>query len=319
MSKEQAKPGMEPGVLKQSLRDYWTRPASRNELPSTTHPAKRNTSRPQNDSPSLWDMPLSQPQPDNHGQQEYQERNQEASPSALEGAIVSEPSATSSPLHPADRSVKIFERLSQRGIASLSDAEVLSVALRTDMEEAGSSEGIHALLANYTIQQLMQVDLEELSDQLRSGSAKAAQLQAILEVSRRLLLPPPVEKYQIRTAADAARLVMPEMAFLDHEEMRVLLLDTKNIVIANLLSYQGTINTSVLRAAEIYKPAIARNSPHIIVCHNHPSGDPVPSPEDLAVTQQLVKAGELLDIELLDHLIIGQHPRFTSIREVLRW
>jgi DNA repair protein RadC len=100
--------------------------------------------------------------------------------------------------------------------------------------------------------------------------------------------------------------------------MRILVLDTKNRVVENISRYQGTVNSSVLRAAEIYRPAIIRNCPAVIICHNHPSGDPTPSPEDIAVTEQLVAAGIHLDIELVDHLVIG-NQRFVSLKEKLRW
>ena len=95
--------------------------------------------------------------------------------------------------------------------------------------------------------------------------------------------------------------------------MRILVLDTKNRVVENISRYQGTVNSSVLRAAEVYRPAVIRNCPAIIICHNHP-----PSPEDIAVTQQLVAAGQHLDIELVDHLVIG-NQRFVSLKERLRW
>jgi DNA repair protein RadC len=94
--------------------------------------------------------------------------------------------------------------------------------------------------------------------------------------------------------------------------MRILVLDTKNRVVENISRYQGTVNSSVLRAAEVYRPAVIRNCPAIIICHNHPSGDPTPSPEDISVTQQLVAAGQHLDIELVDHLVIG-NQRFVSL------
>jgi DNA repair protein RadC len=100
--------------------------------------------------------------------------------------------------------------------------------------------------------------------------------------------------------------------------MRILILDTKNQVVENISRYQGTVNSSVLRAAEIYRPAILRNCPAVIICHNHPSGDPTPSQEDIAVTEQLVHAGQHLDIELVDHLVIG-NQRFVSLKERLRW
>ena len=169
------------------------------------------------------------------------------------------------------------------------------------------------------MRQLFSVDFGELCEQFGFGEAKAAQLQATLEVARRLLLPTDKEKYTIQSPQDAAALVRAEMEFLDHEELRVLVLNTKNQVEANLLLYQGTINSSVLRAAEIFRPAVTRKCPNIIVCHNHPSGDPTPSPEDIEVTEQLVQAGKVLDVELLDHLVIGHHSRFISLKERLLW
>ncbi len=100
--------------------------------------------------------------------------------------------------------------------------------------------------------------------------------------------------------------------------MRVLVLDSKNHVIENQVRYRGTVNSSVLRIAEIFRPAIACNSPGIIVCHNHPSGDPEPSPEDIKTTEQLVEAGKILQIELVDHIIIGSHC-FKSMKDYLNW
>ena len=100
--------------------------------------------------------------------------------------------------------------------------------------------------------------------------------------------------------------------------MRILVLDSKNQVVENIDRYSGTVNSSVLRAAEIYRPAITRNCPAVLVCHNHPSGDPTPSPEDIAVTEQLVQAGKVLDIELVDHLVIGNH-KYVSLKEQMRW
>src|SRR5947209_4532540 len=100
--------------------------------------------------------------------------------------------------------------------------------------------------------------------------------------------------------------------------MRILVLDTKNQVVENINRYRGTVNSSVLRAAEIFRPAVIRTCPGVIVCHNHPSGDPTPSPEDIQVTEQLVEAGKVLDIELLDHLVTG-NQRFVSLKERLRW
>src|SRR2546421_12132269 len=100
--------------------------------------------------------------------------------------------------------------------------------------------------------------------------------------------------------------------------MRILLLDSKSQLVEKISSYQGTANSSVLRAAEVFRPAIIRNCPGLILCHNHPSGDPTPSPEDIKATKQLVAAGRGLDIELVDHIIIG-HPRFVSPKKHPPW
>jgi DNA repair protein RadC len=211
------------------------------------------------------------------------------------------------------------ERLQNHGPQALSNTELLAIILRTGTTHNNVIELAGILLVKFGgLGGLMRADFMELCKEYGLGTAKAAQLKAALEIGRRLGLTQLDEKYQIKSPADAANLVMMEMAFLDHEQMRILVLDTKNRVVDNISRYQGTVNSSVLRAAEIYRPAILRNCPAVIICHNHPSGDPTPSPEDIAVTHQLVAAGQQLDIELVDHLVIG-HQRFVSLKERLRW
>ncbi len=211
------------------------------------------------------------------------------------------------------------ERLRNYGPRALSHAELLAIILRTGTAQDNVIELAGKLLAKYGgLAGLMRAEFAELCAEHGLGEAKTAQIKAALEIGRRLGVAQPDEKYQIKSPADAAALVMMEMTFLDHEQMRILILDTKNQVVENIQRYQGTVNSSVLRAAEVYRPAILRNCPGVIICHNHPSGDPTPSPEDIAVTQQLVKAGQQLDIELVDHLIIGNH-RFVSLKERLNW
>lgn len=219
----------------------------------------------------------------------------------------------------APETLKFQEQVQRRGVTTLSNAELLTLVLRTGEASESIVPRLYTLLNSYSVQQLLRVDFGELCQQFDLGEAKAAQLQAVLEVARRLTLPADEEKYTIRSPFDAANLVRPDMEFLDHEQLRVLVLNTKNQVDANLMLYQGTINTSVLRAAEIFRPAITRKCPNIIICHNHPSGDPEPSQEDISTTKQLIEAGKLLDVELIDHLIIGKNNRFTSLKERLRW
>jgi len=211
------------------------------------------------------------------------------------------------------------ERLQHYGPKALSNAELIAIILRTGTTHDNVLELAGKLLTKYGgLGGLIRAEFGELCGEYGLGQAKASQLQASLELGRRLGMQANNEKYQIKSPQDAANLVMPEMLYLDHEQMRILILDTKNQVIENISRYQGTVNSSVLRAAEIFRPAIIRNCPGIIVCHNHPSGDPTPSPEDISVTEQLVEAGKVLDIELVDHIVIGSQ-RFVSLKERLRW
>lgn len=211
------------------------------------------------------------------------------------------------------------ERLRHNGPQALSTAELLAIILRTGTQRDNVIELASKLLAKYFgLGGLLAAEFSTLCNEHGLGEAKTAQLKAALELGRRMQLLQPDERYKITSPADAAKLVMLEMTYLDHEQMRILILNTKNQVVENIDRYKGTVNSSVLRAAEIYRPAIARNCPGVIVCHNHPSGDPSPSPEDIQVTEQLVQAGRLLDIELVDHIIIG-NQRYVSLKERLRW
>ncbi len=213
---------------------------------------------------------------------------------------------------------QLREQVVQYGTRTLSTHELLLVILGTGTSTKITPLSIQHLMEDCPLPQLLQADMGQLTNTLGLGEAKAIQLQAVMELARRLMRPTESEGYRILSPQDAANLVMPDLAYLDHEEMRELVLDTKNQVIANLLIYKGTLQSSVLRAAELFKPAITRNCASIIVCHNHPSGDTTPSPEDIATTEQLVEAGKILDIEVLDHLIIGNY-RFLSLKERLRW
>ena len=113
---------------------------------------------------------------------------------------------------------------------------------------------------------------------------------------------------------DVRSLLGPEMAPLAQEQLRVLLLNTKNQVMGQRVIYQGNVSSAIVRTAEVFRPAVIEAVPGIIISHNHPSGDPTPSPEDADLTRELVQAGKLLDIELLDHVVIGGE-RFVSLKE----
>ncbi|HLB46004.1 MAG TPA: DNA repair protein RadC, partial [Anaerolineales bacterium] len=146
------------------------------------------------------------------------------------------------------------------------------------------------------------------------GPAKAAQLKAAVELGRRIAAASPAEKPTINSPADAANVIMYEMRALDQEVVKVLLLDTRNRLIAVVEVYRGSLNTSMIRVGELFREAVKQSAASIIVAHNHPSGDPSPSPDDVAVTRMMVEAGRLLDIPVHDHIVIGQN-RFVSLKE----
>ena len=146
------------------------------------------------------------------------------------------------------------------------------------------------------------------------GLAKAAQLQAAFELGRRLALETQGARPQITCPADAARLLLPEMGRLEQEHLRVILLDRRNKVLEIVEVYKGSATSAQMRIGELFKEAIRKNASAIIVTHNHPSGDPTPSPDDVAVTRAIVQAGKLLDIDVLDHLVIGQ-GKWISLKE----
>ena len=161
---------------------------------------------------------------------------------------------------------------------------------------------------------LARATFDDLADVKGLALAKTAQLQAALELGRRLLLASPDARPQITSPADVANMVMLEMSSLEQETLRVLLLDTKNRVLGCPTIYIGNVNTSIIRVGEVFRDAIRKNATALILTHNHPSGDPTPSPEDIQVTRSIVEAGALLNIEVLDHLIIG-YQRYVSFKE----
>ncbi len=214
---------------------------------------------------------------------------------------------------------QLRERLLEYGSQTLLTEELLAIILRTGATHEKGLAWARQLIAKYGgLGGLLHIESQELTQEHGLSETRIALLKAVLELGRRLNSLQPEEKVQIKSPADAANLVMLDMAYLDFEQLRVIVLDTKNRVIDNIPLYRGTVNSSVLRAAEIFRMAIVRNCPAIIVCHNHPSGAPEPSPEDIEVTRQLVAAGKVLDVELVDHLIIGHH-RFVSLKERMMW
>ncbi len=207
------------------------------------------------------------------------------------------------------------ERLIREGATVLSTAELLAIIFRVGVGGENVLELSNRLLVKYKgLAGLARAPFADLADEHGLGEAKVTTLKAAFELGRRLAVTAPEERTQVRSPADAANLLMGEMSMLEQEELRVMLLDTRNRVLGVNKVYTGSLNTSVIRTSEIFREAIRRNAAAIIVSHNHPSGDPSPSPEDVAVTRNLIQAGQLLDIEVLDHLVIG-YQRFVSLKE----
>jgi len=173
----------------------------------------------------------------------------------------------------------------------------------------------HDLLAHFgDLDGLVRASVEELTSIPGLGSVGATRLKAALKLGRRALLAAPEDRLVVRSPADVAQLLMAEMSHLEQEHFQVLYLNTRNRLLGSETVYVGSLNTSHIRVAEVFREAIRRNCAAIIVAHNHPSGLPGASPEDVAVTRQLVEVGDLLSIEVLDHLIVGRQ-HFVSMRE----
>ena len=223
--------------------------------------------------------------------------------------------------HPAYRIADLHEterpreRLAELGAQALNPAELLAILLRVGVPGENAVQVGQRLLKKFGgLRGLHRAPLEELIKEHGIGSAKAVQIKAAIELGRRLNSEAGEEQVTINSPEDAARLVSYEMSALEEEHLRVIMLDTRNHVLHIEEVYHGSVNTSQVRVGEVFKGAIRRNATALIVVHNHPSGDPTPSPDDLAVTRACVEAGKLLELEVLDHLVIGQ-GRYVSMKE----
>ena len=207
------------------------------------------------------------------------------------------------------------ERMERVGPQALSTAELLALILRTGVKDENVLTMATRLLVQYGgLAGLARAEFAQLAGEHGMGRAKTAQILAALELGRRLMVESPEERFQIRAPQDAANLLMPLLGHKEQEHFVVLYLDIRNRVLDQEILYKGSLNTSLVRTGEVFRGAVRRQCGGIIVAHNHPSGDPTPSAEDIALTRRLVDAGKLLDIDVLDHIIVG-HNRFVSLRE----
>jgi DNA repair protein RadC len=166
-----------------------------------------------------------------------------------------------------------------------------------------------------TALELQRASIHNLMEVHGLGQAKAVRIVAALELGRQVCSQKVVERPTVHSPRDAAAIVQAEMAALEREELWVLLLDTRNRLMGLDKIYKGSVNSTQVRVGEVFKDAVRRNATGIILVHNHPSTDASPSPDDAAITRAAVQAGKLLDVEVLDHLIIGGNNHFVSLKE----
>jgi len=207
------------------------------------------------------------------------------------------------------------ERLTRYGASVLSNAELLAILLRTGTKEESAISLAHRILVQEQgLRYLADINVEQLSSIKGIGKAKAAQIKAAIELGKRLAAFEPAADKPLKCPQDVAALLMEEMRYLKKEHMKLVLLNVK----CNLISVEeisvGSLNASIVHPREVFNPAIRKSSASIIMVHNHPSGDPSPSSEDVSITARIAEAGKLIGIELVDHIIIGD-GKYISMKE----
>lgn len=207
------------------------------------------------------------------------------------------------------------ERMLHFGAHALSNSELIAILLRTGtIAESAVGLAQRVLKEAGGIRKLVEMSTEQLILIKGIGYAKALQIQAGIELGRRLAQSELDPATIIRSPEDAAQYVMEDLRYLQKEHFVCLFLNTKNHVVAQETLSMGSLNASIVHPREVFRAAIQRSSASIICIHNHPSGDPAPSPEDIEMTNRLVEAGNVIGIEVLDHLIIGDQ-KFISLKE----
>ena len=207
------------------------------------------------------------------------------------------------------------ERLAMRGAAGLTAAELIAIVWGSGAAGRSATELADEALARHDgltgLARASDLELEAIPG---VGPVRAAQLAAAFELGRRLLADWPSARWTVRSPRDVADRLVLQMGRLEREELRVVLLNTKNVVLRVATVYQGNVSSSLVRVGELFRDAVRLNATGMILVHNHPSGDPTPSPDDLHLTAEALAAGRLLDIQLLDHLVVG-HDAWVSLRD----
>lgn len=206
------------------------------------------------------------------------------------------------------------EKLLSRGEGALSDAELLAILIGQGTRDLNAVELANQLIIEHKgLRNLRELSVEELMQQKGIGVAKAVTIKAALELAKRSSLGVPY-RVMVRSPLDVTHLVMEEMRFFDREYFRVLYLDRKGALLVMEDVSVGSLHSSIVHPREVFKTAVKRSAASIILVHNHPSGDPSPSKEDIQTSNRLIQAGSILGIEVLDHIIIGD-GRYCSMKE----
>ncbi|HEY76678.1 MAG TPA: JAB domain-containing protein [Thermoflexia bacterium] len=213
------------------------------------------------------------------------------------------------------RSLPVRERPTYRighfGPEAVATYELLAAVIGGERQ----LETAHDLLSRYgSLAELARAGVQELAQIDGIGPSRAAAIKAALELGRRMGKETQEERPQIRSSADAAGILLWEIGDKEQECFHVIYLDTRHRVLHNKTLYRGTLNATYVRVAEVFREAVRHNAAAVLVGHNHPSGDPTPSPDDIALTRRLVEAGRLIDIEVLDHIVVGLRS-WVSLRE----
>ena len=208
------------------------------------------------------------------------------------------------------------EKLERVGVTSLGDNELLAIVLGHGLPRAGALELANAVLAaTGGLHGLARASVDDLQQVPGIGAARAAQLLAAVEAGRRTLTRGRRERLQIVTSRDVAALLLPEFGNRSVEHFGVVLLDTKHRVLRSTLLSIGTLDASIVHPREVFREAMRGGAAAIVLFHNHPSGDPMPSEDDVDLTVRLVRAGQLMGIDVLDHLILAE-TSYSSMKDM---
>lgn len=208
------------------------------------------------------------------------------------------------------------EKMMSSGADSLSNAELLAIIIRTGNKKDTAIELASRILSmdSRGIEYLSDTSLEELMGISGIGLSKACQIMAAIEIGKRLSKIGPHDRIKVTSPDILADILMDEMRYLNKENFRIAILDTKNQILGIENISVGTLNASIVHPRDVFKAAIKRNANSLILIHNHPSGDVTPSKEDISITHRLIECGDLMGIRILDHIIIGD-GRYYSFKE----